>query len=400
MKDAPTLRVELDDEHDRYHRQALISWWDQERLREATVIVVGAGALGNELVKNLALLGIGRVLVVDFDVIECSNLSRCAFFRPEDEGRPKAAVIAERARELNPEIQVIGLQGDVRSAVGLGAFHAADVVLGGLDNREARVHVNRACWKTTTPWVDGAIEGLMGVVRAFVPPDSPCYESTLNARDRELLAARRACTLLTREEMETGKVPTTATSSSVVAGIQVQEAVKLLHRDRLDYDFAGKGFVFNGLTHDSYVVRYSPASAPLDRDVYELGDPASFSASTTLGELLEAARDDLGDEAVLDLELEMVLGMECRACGFAEPMHRPAVELRAKDARCSTCGAERVVDAVHTIDEGRPGLLELSARELGLPPDDVVTARNGLERRHYVVGRELSPLDARVGTAS
>ena len=81
--------------------------------------------------------------------------------------------------------------GDVRLRAGLGVFGAVDVVLGGLDNREARLYVNQACWKTATPWVDGAIEGLMGVMRVFVPPDSACYECTMSERDHELLAARR-----------------------------------------------------------------------------------------------------------------------------------------------------------------------------------------------------------------
>src|SRR3954462_8103534 len=98
---ASPLRVDLDDEHDRYHRQTLISWWDQDRLRSATVIVVGAGALGNELVKHLALAGVGRVVVADFDHIENSNLARCVFFRESDDGRPKAEVLAARAMELN-----------------------------------------------------------------------------------------------------------------------------------------------------------------------------------------------------------------------------------------------------------------------------------------------------------
>jgi molybdopterin/thiamine biosynthesis adenylyltransferase len=399
VRDSATLLVELEDEHDRYHRQALISWWDQARLRDSVAIVVGAGALGNELVKNLALVGVGAILVVDFDVVEHSNLSRCVFFRAGDEGREKALVVAERARELNPEVEITGIHGDVRSAIGLGTFREAAVVLGGLDNREARVHVNRACWKTTTPWVDGAIEGLMGVVRAFVPPDSPCYECTMNARDRQLLAARRACTLLSREEMESGKVPTTATTSSIVAGMQIQEAVKLLHRDRLDYAFAGKGFVFNGLTHDSYVVEYSVPEALPDRETYELDEVRAFGASATLGELLESACEDLGPDAVLDLELEMVLALDCRDCGFREPIHRPAVELGARDARCARCGAQRMVDAIHTVDRSRGELLDLTVRELGLPANDLIAARRGLDRRHYSVATELSPFARPAGVA-
>jgi molybdopterin/thiamine biosynthesis adenylyltransferase len=95
MARRPALRVDLDAEHDRYHRQSLIAWWDQDRLREARVVVVGAGALGNELVKNLALLGVGTILVVDLDRVENSNLSRCVFFRSEDEGRETSGLLSD-----------------------------------------------------------------------------------------------------------------------------------------------------------------------------------------------------------------------------------------------------------------------------------------------------------------
>ena len=95
------LAVDLDE--DRYHRQSLITWWDQERLSDASVLVIGAGALGNELVKNLALVGVGTVVVVDLDQVENSNLSRGVLFREGDEGADKATVVAARAAELNPD---------------------------------------------------------------------------------------------------------------------------------------------------------------------------------------------------------------------------------------------------------------------------------------------------------
>src|SRR5258707_3325621 len=80
------------DESDRYGRLRLIPWWRQERLSAARVLVVGAGALGNEVLKNLALLGVGTVYVIDLDTIETSNLSRSVLFRAEDGGQSKAVV--------------------------------------------------------------------------------------------------------------------------------------------------------------------------------------------------------------------------------------------------------------------------------------------------------------------
>src|SRR5215472_7394542 len=104
--DDPSSPLIIDDA-DRYSRLRLISWWRQERLAAARVLVVGAGALGNEVIKNLALVGAGTVYVIDFDTVEPSNLSRSVLFRAEDGGQAKAVVAAWRARELNPDITLI-----------------------------------------------------------------------------------------------------------------------------------------------------------------------------------------------------------------------------------------------------------------------------------------------------
>src|ERR1700754_1432414 len=90
----------------RFARFERIGWWDQARLTSARALVIGAGALGNEIVKNLALLGVGRVLIADRDRIELSNLSRSVLFREPDIGRAKAEVAAERARDIYPDIRV------------------------------------------------------------------------------------------------------------------------------------------------------------------------------------------------------------------------------------------------------------------------------------------------------
>jgi len=375
--------IELDDESDRYHRQNLISWWDQERLQSARVIVVGAGALGNEIVKNLALMGIGHIQVVDMDEIENSNLARCVFFREEDEGQTKATVLARRAGELNPDITIEPVVGDVRLSLGIGDFADADVVVGGLDNREARLYVNQACWKTETPWVDGAIEGLMGVVRVFIPPETACYECTMSEQDHQLIAARKSCALLTRDEMLEGKVPTNATSASVIAGIESQEVVKLLHRDRLgEPSLAGGGYNFVGLTHDSYLVKYQPREDCLSHDHYELEGAATVAADIPFGDLLRLAREDLGDGAILEFEHELVTGAKCNGCGNEWSMLMPVDRLGTADGLCPDCGKERSLDFAHSVDDDSK-LLGESALSVGLPERDVIVARDGFERRFF-----------------
>src|SRR5208283_4323259 len=90
-------------QEDRYSRLRLIPWWDQAKIASARVLVIGAGALGNEILKNLALLGFRKIIVVDLDRIEESNLSRTILFRPENVGEFKAAAAARTYQSIAPD---------------------------------------------------------------------------------------------------------------------------------------------------------------------------------------------------------------------------------------------------------------------------------------------------------
>jgi len=222
------------DDSDRYGRLRLISWWRQEKLAAAKILVVGAGALGNEVLKNLALLGAGRIFIIDFDTIESTNLTRSVLFRAGDAGRSKAERAAAAVHALNPDVRVCALNGNVITDLGLGVFAEMDVVIGCLDNREARLWINRQCWKVGRPWVDGAIQEISGVAKVFVPPDSACYECAMTEADYRLLNMRYSCPLLRREDLAEGKVPTAPTIASIIAGLETRR------RSRFSTDFRSR----------------------------------------------------------------------------------------------------------------------------------------------------------------
>src|ERR1700690_3204227 len=239
---------------DRFSRLRLIPWWDQSKIASCRLLVVGAGALGNEILKNAALLGFRQVVVVDLDRIEESNLSRTVLYRDQDVGEFKSDAAAKAYRALAADAQVQPLVANIVNECGLGLFEWSDVILAGLDNREARLWINRSAWKVNRPWIDGAIEGINGVVRVFLPGSPPCYECTLGETDWALLEKRMSCNLLAFDPAPAGKIPTTPTISSIIAGIQVQEAVKLIHGLPT---LASKGYIFEGMNHSSYVVEYT-----------------------------------------------------------------------------------------------------------------------------------------------
>jgi adenylyltransferase/sulfurtransferase len=374
--------MQVSDE-ERFDRLRRISWWDQGKLSRARVLVIGAGALGNEVLKNLALLGVGNVFIADLDTVEGSNLSRSVLFRERDEGRPKAEAAAEAVREIYSGTRAHWFAGDVVNDLGMGVYRWAEVVIAGLDNREARLHVNRCCWKVNRPWVDGATEVLQGVVRVFIPPGSACFECTMSASDWEVLKERRGCAGMKAEALPQERVPTTATTSSMVAALECQEALKLLHGLP---SLCGEGVVINGVANDFYQIRYN-------RDE-ECNSHESFDEVVNLDrrwdeltgrELLAEARARLGAMAVLEFGRELLIALECARCGTRQAVFRPSASVSESLARCPQCHEMRSVERASEAD-GSENWLDRSLRELGLPPFDIIAARDGTTQ----IGFEVS----------
>lgn len=371
-----------DFEEDRYSRLRLIPWWDQEKIQNAKIMVVGAGALGNELVKNLTLLGIGNILIFDIDSIENSNLTRSVLFRRSDVGRFKAEIAAERAMEINPDVNAVGIVANIIDDVGLGVFRRMDVVLGGLDNREARLAINQSCYKVNKPWIDGAIEVLNGFARVFVPGQGACYECTMTDMDWQLINKRKSCALLTHEQMAEGKIPTTPTSSSVIAGIQVQELLKILHKERDLPTLAGKGFVFNGLTHDSYVVEYQEKPDCMSHDTYDEIIEKNWSVKDiTLKVLLLEIQAEMGETAVIDFDRDIATYGHCN-CGEHISLFMPVHKLRGNMLTCPKCGQQMSFDSIHSIN-GSEDFLNMTPEQIGIPPLHIICGRVGMNCKYY-----------------
>lgn len=365
---------------DRYATFDLISWWRQDVVRNATVMVVGAGALGNEVLKNLTLMGIGRLVIVDFDTIEDANLSRSVLFRQQDRGRRKVEVAAERIRELNPDVQTQALHTDVND-VGLGLFRRMDVIIGCLDNRQARLSINRACWHLGKPWVDGAIQDLYGVARVFWPGRGACYECTLTELDWQILNQRYSCPWLARRDIQQGKVPTTPIVASIIGGIQVQEALKLLHEMPVT---TGKGLFFNGRTNEvlltEYAIRPDCQSHWRFESVIEL--PQTTARGTRVDELLRWIQDEMGEGAFVELDQELVTSWLCVSCGATEDVLLPLSRLDRAPTACLQCGGARTMVTTHRLT-GTERFADCTLAELGIPPLHVLTARKDQHYRYF-----------------
>lgn len=216
-----------DSDRDRFDRARRIAWLDIDAISKARVLMVGAGAIGNEVAKNLVLSGFRDVVVVDMDRVVHSNLARCLFFSRGDVAseRFKADIVAEGMRRLDGDVAAVAITRRIQD-LGDEFIGGFDLVLGCLDNLMARLHVNAQCCNQGIPYIDGAMDGVRGKVQVVLPPETPCLECGMNRSHGRIVEQRFSCTG-NDVSVFVPKVGAEITTTSVIAAVQVREAVKI-----------------------------------------------------------------------------------------------------------------------------------------------------------------------------
>ena len=365
-------------------RQERISWWSQEKLKNAKVMVVGAGAIGNETLKNLALLGIGYIFIVDFDTISTSNLSRTVLFRKGDVGKKKAEVAAEKVKELafNDGIKIDWFHGDLVWDLGTGIYDEMDLVLACLDNVEARMSINKQCWLTKTPWIDSGIYELGMRVEFYHPPQEPCYQCNLTPTQMANVNKRYSCDYAKLKAFEEDKMPTTQITSAIVSAIQVQEAIKFL----CDQEVAiGKKIYFQGKINDFDILSKKTNDSCTAHANYPEVTDIPLNITATLREFLIYISDNKfsKDSASLDFrgDRTFIKTASCRTCFNKIKLMRPTFRIDAEEFICGNCRsggktylttdknieAKKETQEVFNLDNTDNALLDYSLHKLGVP---------------------------------
>jgi len=205
-------------ELDRYSRQVMleeIGYQGQLKLKQAKVCVVGVGGLGNPIVTRLAAMGVGKIRIVDRDVIELSNLHRQTMFNEDDVGQVKVEIAAKKLRKLNADIVIEELPISINDYSALEVVDGCDVVVDALDSVNARYSLNKACIEKKIPFVTGAAVGVTGQCFTILPNQSACYHCLFPALDEDSMPT---CSI-------EGVHPSIL---SIVGGIEVSEAVKVI----------------------------------------------------------------------------------------------------------------------------------------------------------------------------
>ncbi len=206
------------EEMQRYSRQVMleeIGFEGMEKLRSAKVCVVGAGGIGNPVVTQLVGMGVGKLRIVDRDVIEITNLHRQHLYTEEDVGRVKVEAAADRLRKMNPGVEIEPVPTSVTKYTAESIVKGCDIVIDALDSVDARYALNDACIKLGIPLIYAGALGMLGSVTTIIPNKTACLRCIFPALNEEEMPA---CST-------EGVHPSIL---YLVGGIQVSEAVKII----------------------------------------------------------------------------------------------------------------------------------------------------------------------------
>ncbi|WP_410515169.1 MoeB/ThiF family adenylyltransferase [Paenibacillus sp. BR2-3] len=184
-KDNPTAAAS-EGRNGRYSRQVRFTPFGaegQQKLSQSSVLVVGAGALGTGIAETLTRCGVGRVVIVDRDYVEWSNLQRQQLYTEEDAARrmPKAAAAKARLQSINSDVTIEAHVLDVRAEELESLVQGMDLIMDGTDNFDTRLIINDIAQKHRIPWIYGACVGSYGITYTIMPGETPCLNCLLGS---------------------------------------------------------------------------------------------------------------------------------------------------------------------------------------------------------------------------
>lgn len=196
---------------EKYIRQIMLFGEEgQEKLRTAKVLVVGAGGLGSPISTYLAVAGVGKIIIADFDSVELSNLNRQFLHHEKDIGREKLKSAEEKLLSLNPEVKVETIREKITNENAGSVVPPCDLIIDALDNFDTRHVLNRLAVERNIPLIHGAVSGYRGQVTTIIPGKTPCL----------------CCIFPTTFKKEV--FPVLGTTPGVIGTIQANEAIKYL----------------------------------------------------------------------------------------------------------------------------------------------------------------------------
>lgn len=306
------------------------------KIKQTKLLVVGAGAGGNEVLKNLALMGFGNFTIVDFDPIEPSNLSRATLFTKEEIGKSKAEVAADALNKvsLHETPNITAINGKIQE-VGKQVFLNSDIVICCVDTTNARAYISDWCVKLKKPLFEMGFEKFVIQISFF--PNQTKADSCL----RELIGfgefsgKRQSCSQLKINDTNLQHIPTIQVAAAF-AGVFVATEIILFLQDKSN--MKNKMLEYSAEYHRCNIIE-APQSPKCfihkDNDLKIV--ESHLNNEATVNDLLFHTKNAVNEECLLRLEDELILTMDCEECGKEIQINKFKSEVYDEERWCKKC---------------------------------------------------------------
>ena len=364
-----------------------LAGYGPECLARAAALVVGAGALGQNVAQNLALAGVGEIRIVDKDEFEPHNRTRSPAYPLAEEvarfGLQKARAVASKLRPMMTNSNPLMRYADNWiEELGDGAFKNASVVLSCVDKPSARAYLSDQARFHSKPFIEGGFDGAEITLSTYPATDgeasvvTPCWRCS-----HQDIAGAFSCDFYAEEVERAGFVPAIQNAAATLAGLQCEAAITALHQRTAAFD--ARAFDLNIRTGRSLIVKLStdPACPGIHRALDIPPVSLSTTADQTVADLLQELTEDLNDSPTIILRTPLVWSAACVACEQMSNVRQPAWAWEASP-KCTNCGgpfppndleaANSAIVYTQITNDSDSELLSLSCRQIGLPPLSIV----------------------------
>lgn len=365
-----------------------------ERIKSIKILVIGIGAAGNEILKNLTLMGFRQFTLVDFDIIENSNLSRTTLFQRSDVGKLKAEAAAKRLKELilheDPVVNFV--TGNIMTDLGKGAFMNHDIIICCVDTLVARAYIDDWCSIFRKPFFEVGFRGLSADI-TFTQ-----VEDEHSPRLRDIIGyqyfdeRRNSCSGLIATDTKLEYIPTIQSTSAVAGGLMATEIIKFIQGKS---SLKGKILKYNGREHKIDIFKLiKNKDAAIDLFLDDAPIPVEFDNNITVSALLEYLNQEFDNFFIWKLPYTYLESWSCKVCQkkmLPQKWHRfiHEHEMNFEDCPkeatkefCRGTGDLELITELHLESEEK--YLERKLFEFCIPANDILTFQ-GVEQEVLVI---------------
>lgn len=356
----------------------------RKRIQEILVGIFGNGALGQSVAENLALMGFRRFLLVDFDHIEPSNLSRSTLARKNDVSKPKAEVAAQRLREiaLADDLEIEYINGNLMEDVGKGVFWDCGIIVSAVDTMNCRAYINDWCVRAGKPFFEGGFTDYQINISGFAPVGNTypvCLRDQIGEGDFD--GKRNSCSTLKILDTELKIVPTIQFTSAMAGALIAKEIVLFLENRST---IIGKTLFFWGLNNETFDMIITPkANLKIREEAFMPVTPVKVRPNPTVAQMVKAIETTLGQPVTVSLPDTFVISGHCSCCGKEMVFNRRKSKVYDHERWCEDCRKEENyqshlnfnnewITIAEVSSSSAPEILQSHLRDIGVPANDVL----------------------------